>query len=351
MQKTLAELAQIVGGEVIGDKNTVITAVTNIETPVKGGLTFITDEKNLEKLHGIEITAVLVPPSISQFEKPLIQCAHPKLAWAKLLWVFHPSRKFDGKSSEKAFVHPSAKIGKEVTIEPFAFVGENSVIGDRSVIRAGAYVDRNVQIGTDTIVHPNVMIYEDCQIGNRVILHAGVVLGADGFGYVMDTSTGKHFKVPQVGNVIIEDEVEIGSNTTVDRATIGSTIIRRGAKLDNLVQIAHNCEIGEHSVASAQVGISGSCKVGKYVTFAGQVGLGDHCDIGDQAIIGAQAGLPTGKRIPPKSAFLGSPARPLEDMKKQFAAQLRSAETLQVVRSLVKRIEELESKLQIEVKK
>lgn len=341
MQKTLSELAQTVGGKVIGDGNTQIKSITNIETPSKDALTFVTEEKFLKELTGKDFAAIIVPPSISQFEKPLIQCTNPKLAWARLLWVFHPARQFDGKSSDKAFIHPTAKIGAGTTIEPFAYVGENVVIGDKTVIRAGCYIDRNVIIGNETTLQPNVMVYENCRIGNKVILHAGVVLGADGFGYVMDA--GKYFKVPQVGNVIIEDNVEIGANTTIDRATMGSTIIRSGAKLDNLVQIAHNCDIGEHTVASAQVGISGSCTVGKYVTLAGQVGLGDHCEIGDQAIIGAQAGLPTGKKIPPQSAFLGSPARPLEDMKKQFAAQLRSAETLKVVRDLVKRVEALES--------
>ncbi|MBI4970634.1 MAG: UDP-3-O-(3-hydroxymyristoyl)glucosamine N-acyltransferase [Candidatus Omnitrophica bacterium] len=340
MQKTLSELAQIVGGKLIGDGNTLIKAITNIETPEKEALTFVTEEKFLGSLAGTTIAAVIVPPSISQFEKPLIQCPNPKLAWARLLWVFHPARAFDGKSSEKAVIHPTAKIGAGVTIESFAVIGENSVIGDRAVVRSGCVIDRNVQIGAETILQPNVMIYENCRVGNRVILHAGTVIGADGFGYVMDA--GKYFKVPQLGNVVIEDDVEIGANTTIDRATMGSTIIRRGAKIDNLVQIAHNCDIGEHTVASAQVGISGSCTVGKYVTLAGQVGLGDHCEIGDQAIIGAQAGLPTGKKIPPQSAFLGSPARPLEDMKKQFAAQLRSAETLKVVRDLVKRVEALE---------
>jgi UDP-3-O-[3-hydroxymyristoyl] glucosamine N-acyltransferase len=344
MQKSLAEIASLVGGNVLGDGKITVQAVTNIETPVPGAITFINDEKFLEKIKGTEFAAVIVPPSISQFEKPLIQVQNPKLAWAKVLWLFHPARQFDGKSSEKAAVHASVKLGKNVTVEPFAVIGENVKIGDNTVIRSGSLIDCNVEIGSDTVIQPNVMIYDNCRIGNRVILHAGVVIGADGFGYVMDA--GKYFKVPQVGNVIIEDDVEIGANTTIDRATIGSTIIHRGAKIDNLVQVAHNCEIGDHTVASAQVGISGSCTIGKYVTLAGQVGLGDHCEIGDQAIIGAQAGLPTGKKIPPKSAFLGSPARPLEDMKKQFAAQLRSAETLQVVRDLVKRVEALETKLQ-----
>lgn len=346
MEKTLAEIASLVGGALIGDGNIRIKSVTNIETPERDAITFVNDAKHLEKLAGTGISACLVPQNVTQFEKPIIQCAHPKAAWAKVLWIFHPARRFDGKSVEKAFIHPSAKIGKDVTIEPFAVISENVVLGDRTVVRSGSYLDRDVEIGSDSVIHPNVMIYEDCQVGNRVILHAGVVIGADGFGYVMEN--GKYLKIPQVGNVIIEDDVEIGANTTIDRATIGSTVIHQGVKLDNLVQVAHNCEIGDHSVASAQVGISGSCTVGKYVTLAGQVGVGDHCEIGDQTIIGAQAGLATGKKIPPQSALLGSPARPFNETKKQFAAQLRSHETRQAVKDLVKRVEALEKQIKIE---
>jgi len=343
MSKTLSELAQLVGGNLIGNGNQVIEAITTIELPQEKAITFASDTKNLDRLKGTNIGAVLVPESLTEFEKPIIQVKHPKIAWAHLLWAFHPAREFDATGSEQAFVHPTASIGNNVTLEPFAVVRENATVGDGSVIRSGAVIDKNATVGSNTVIHPRVMVYQDCQVGSNVILHSGVVVGADGFGYVFDGE--KQFKVPQVGNVIIEDNVEIGANSTIDRATVGSTIIRKGVKVDNLVQIAHNCDIGSHTVVCAQVGISGSCTVGQYSTLAGQVGFGDHCEVGNQVIIGAQAGLPTGKKVPDGSILLGSPARPMADMKKQFGAQLRSAETLKVVRDLVKRVEELEKNL------
>ncbi len=343
MAKTLSELTNLISGKLIGDDQTAISSVTTIEIPQSGAITFANDEKNLAKLQGTDIAAVLVPESITEFEKPLIQVANPKLAWAHLLWAFHPAREFDQTISENAFVHPSATIGSNVTLEPFSVVRENAKVGDGSVIRSGSIIDKNVTVGSNTIIHPRVTVYQDCQIGSNVILHSGVVVGADGFGYVFDGQ--RQFKVPQVGNVIIEDHVEIGANSTIDRATAGSTVIHAGVKIDNLVQIAHNCELGSHTVVCAQVGISGSCSVGQYSTLAGQVGFGDHCEVGNQVIVGAQAGLPTGKKVPDGSILLGSPARPMADMKKQFGAQLRSAETLKVVRDLAKRVEELEKKL------
>ena len=246
--------------------------------------------------------------------------------------------------ANQAFISKSAKIGQEVTIEPFAYIGEHVSVGNRSVIRSYVYIDQNTAIGEDSVIHPHVTIYPKTKIGNRVMIHAGSIIGSDGFGYVFDGR--KQAKIPQVGNVIIEDDVEIGACTTIDRATIGSTIIHQGVKIDNLVQIAHNVEVGSHTCISAQSGISGSSKVGSYVTMGGRAGLSDHTEIGDQVMLGAQSGVPSHKKIPPKQIWIGAPARPYQAMRKQVAAQLRSYETQQLVSQLARRIQALEKEIE-----
>jgi UDP-3-O-[3-hydroxymyristoyl] glucosamine N-acyltransferase len=344
MEKSLAELAAIVQGTVVGDGSVTISGVTNVESPRAGFLTYITDGKRLKELETSQAAALIVPQEIKSSAKPIIQSRHPKLAWAVLLGLFNPPEPFSKTISERAFLSKSAEIGAEVTIEPFAVIGEGVVIGDRAVIRSSAYLDVHSSIGEDTVIHPHVVLYPKTQIGRRVVIHAGAVIGSDGFGYVFDGR--KQAKVPQVGNVVIEDDVEIGACVTIDRATVGSTIIRQGVKIDNLVQIAHNVEVGSHSCLSAQVGISGSSKIGNYVTMGGRAGLADHCEIGDQVMLGAQTGVPSGKKIPAKQIWIGSPARPYQEMRKQVGAQLRSYETQRLVSELKKRIEALEKELE-----
>ncbi len=343
MEKTLKELADVIQGTVAGDGTTKITGITSIEYPRSGHLAYLTDHKKLGELESSVLAALIVPSEIKSSKKPLIQSQNPKLAWAILLGLFHPPQTHSKKVSEHAFVSKDARIGKNVTIEPFAFIGSGAAIGDQSVICSYTYIDEGSSIGQETIIHPHTVLYPKTQIGNRVVIHAGSIIGADGFGYVFDGR--KQAKVPQVGNVVIQDDVEIGACVTIDRATIGSTIIGQGVKIDNLVQIAHNVEIGSHSCLSAQVGISGSSKVGNYVVMGGRVGLGDHCEIGDQATLGAQTGVPSGKTIPPNQVWIGQPARPYEEMRKQVSAQLRSYETQQLVSELKKRIEALEKEL------
>ncbi|MBI4395015.1 MAG: UDP-3-O-(3-hydroxymyristoyl)glucosamine N-acyltransferase [Candidatus Omnitrophica bacterium] len=343
MEKTLEELVAIVQGTVIGDGKTLISGITSIEYLRTGYLAYLEDAKKLEELEKSPLAALIVPVEVKSSKKPLIQSQNPKLAWSILLGLYESAQSYPQTISQQAFIAKSAKIGKEVTVEPFAYIGEGAVIGNRSVIRSYAYVDQKTQIGEDTILHPHVMLYAKTQIGNRVTIHAGSVIGADGFGYVFDGK--KQVKVPQVGNAVIEDDVEIGACVTIDRATIGSTKIGKGVKIDNLVQIAHNVEIGSHTCLSAQVGISGSSKIGNYVVMGGRAGLGDHCEIGDQAVLGAQTGVPSKKVIPPKQTWIGQPARPYEEMRKQISAQLRSYETQQLVGELKKRIEALEKEL------
>lgn len=342
--KTVKEIASLIGGTVSGDESLVLKGITNIDAPLEGYVTFVTDAEKIGDLENTGIACILAPPGSQSSKKTLILTAHPKIAWAKLLVLFHPPRTYSGKISDKAFVSPSAVLGQGVTIEPFAFIGERVKVGNGTAIRANAYIDADVTIGENTVIHPSVMIYDRTVIGSRVIIHAGTVIGSDGFGYVF---TGKeNLKVPQIGNVVIEDDVEIGSNASIDRATMGSTTIRKGVKLDNLVQIAHNVEVGEHSVASSQVGISGSSKIGRNAILAGQVGIADHCEVGDGAILGAQSGLPTKKKIPAKQIYFGSPARPYDVERKLLASQPFLAETVKQVRELARKIERLEKALE-----
>ena len=343
MSKTVRELAGLVGGAVSGDGSTSIEGITNLETPAKGLITFAQDEKSFKLLDSSPIACLIVPMNIQVSSKPLIRVENPKLAWAKLMEVFFPAPQYSQTLAKEASIADSAKIGRRVTVEPFARIAENAELGDESVIRSYAFVGENVKVGAQSILHPGVVIYRNCVLGKSVIIHAGTIIGADGFGYV-GTQAGQ-IKVPQVGNVVIEDEVEIGASSTIDRATVGSTHIGKGCKFDNLVQIGHNVVIGEHTVISAQTGISGSTKIGSHVTMGGKVGIGDHVEVGDWVMIGAGAGLPTGKKIPPRQIIFGQPARPYQEARRQIAAQLRSAEMYEEIKTLKKKVAQLEMKL------
>lgn len=340
MQHTVLQLAELIGGKAVGEGQTVIWGVTSADQPLPGHITFLEDPKQLAELEAGPLACLIVPLQVGNSKKALIQVEHPKLAFAKLLNVFFPPRAFAGIVSEKAFIAPTARLGEKVTVEAFAYVGEGVELKAGSVVRSYAYLDRNVKVGEQTILHPHVVLYENTVVGDRCVIHSGAVIGSDGFGYI-PTPAGQ-VKVPQTGNVVIEDEVEIGACTTIDRATLGSTHIGRGVKIDNLVQIAHNVTIGPHTVISAQTGISGSSKVGAFATLGGRVGLADHVEIGDQVMLGAQAGVPSGKKIPSKQIWIGAPARPYHEARKQVAAQWRAAEMLAEIRRLREKIEELE---------
>jgi len=341
MKLTAREIAEVISGELQGNPDILIEGITNSENPRSGHITFAQDKGVLKKLEKSEIECLIVPRNLDSATKTLIRVENPKLAWADLLGKYYPARRFSALISPLAFISPLARIGDNVTIEPFVYVGDNAEIGDSAVLRAQVFIGEDVVIGKHTLLHSGVKIYEKCQIGENVIIHAGSVVGADGFGYV-STSSGQK-KVPQVGNVIVEDDVELGANVTIDRATIGSTRIGEGTKIDNLVQIAHNVTIGKHTVISAQTGISGSSKVGNFVTMGGKVGLGDHVEIGDWTMVGAGSGFPSGKKVPAKQVVFGEPARPYNEARRQIAAQLRSAETLDDLRELRKRVAAIET--------
>ncbi|HKY09944.1 MAG TPA: UDP-3-O-(3-hydroxymyristoyl)glucosamine N-acyltransferase [Candidatus Binatia bacterium] len=297
ISKTLSELADHVGGKVVGDGGVVIHKVAPIDEAVPGEITFLTNPRYQRFLSDCRGSAVIVGPGGARPQAGMnfLEAQDPYVAFAKIVQLFFPAQRFSGEISAAADIDGTATIADGVTIFPRAFVGPGVTIGRGSVLFPGVYLGDEVKVGNDCVLHANVVVREGCRIGDRVILHAGVVIGSDGFGYA---GVGAHrIKIPQTGIVVIEDDVEVGANTTVDRATLGKTVVGRGAKIDNLVQIAHNVMIGEYSVVAAQAGIAGSTKLGRNVTLAGQVGVVNHIEIGDGAIIGPQSGVP--KSVPP----------------------------------------------------
>jgi UDP-3-O-[3-hydroxymyristoyl] glucosamine N-acyltransferase len=293
--KTLSELAEHVHGKVIGDGQAVIHKVAPIDEAGAGAITFLANPRYQQFLSTSAATAIIVAPGIvteppSEAGRGYLETANPYLAFARILQLYHTPPALAPQVSSLAYVDKSATLAEDVTIFPHVFVGARSKVGRRAVLYPGVFLGPDTEVGDDSVLHANVVVREGCQLGHRVILHAGVVVGSDGFGYARDGNV--RVKIPQVGTVRIEDDVEIGANSTIDRATLGQTLIRRGAKIDNLVQIAHNVTVGEDSVIAAQAGIAGSTRIGRNVTLAGQVGVVNHIEIGDGAIIGPQSGVP-----------------------------------------------------------
>ncbi|HEY1236330.1 MAG TPA: UDP-3-O-(3-hydroxymyristoyl)glucosamine N-acyltransferase [Candidatus Binatia bacterium] len=309
LSKTLNELARHVGGEIVGDGDTIIHRVAPIDEASDGEITFLSNPQYRRFLQECRASAVIVGrEALDETQRSgrlnFLCCSDPYVAFAKISQLFSPAPRFDGKISPGAYVHENAKVGDGVTIFPYAWIGAGAQLGKNSVIFPGVFIGENAVIGADCLLHANVVVREGCRLGDRVILHSGVVIGSDGFGYAGRGSD--RVKIPQSGIVVIEDDVEIGANTTVDRATLGRTIIKQGAKIDNLVQIAHNVTVGEFSVIAAQAGIAGSTRLGKNVTLAGQVGVVNHIEIGEGAIIGPQSGVP--QSVPAGAVLSGAVA-------------------------------------------
>jgi len=339
MKRRLKELAEWVGGTVIGDGDPEISGVAAIEEAHPGEITFISNPKYLPMLSETKASAVIVSPEVAKGDKPLLSVANPYLAFAKILGLYTQEPYVAGGISPKAWISPTARVGKEVTICPFVSVGDRCSIGDRVTLCPGVWVGEDSSIGDESILYANVSIYPATKIGKRVFLHSGVVVGSDGFGFAKDGK--KNVKIPQVGVVEIEDDVEIGANTTVDRATLGKTIIHRGVKIDNLVQVGHNVVIGEDSIIVAQVGISGSTKIGSNVTLGGQAGLADHVNVGDNVRVGAKSGVMY--NLAPNAAYSGAPAVPHRESLRIMAAVMKLPEmkkTLMEVEARLKKIEE-----------
>ena len=341
MKKRLKELAQWVAGTVIGDGDTEISGVAAVEDARVGEITFIASPKYLPKLKETNASAIIVSKEVSQADKPLLCVGNPHLAFAKILTLFF-DKPYEPKGiGSNNWISPTARLGKDLTLHPFVYIGDRCSIGDRVTLHPGVYVGEDSAIGEDSILYPNVSIYPRSVLGKRVILHSGVVIGGDGFGYVKEGK--KNIKIPQVGTVEIEDDVELGANTTVDRATLGKTVIRRGTKIDNLVQIAHNVVIGEDSILCAQVGISGSTKIGSNVTLAGQVGVVDHVEIGDNVIVGAQAGVT--HNLPGNQGYVGSPALPHREFLRSNAVFPKLPEMRKTLIDIEKRLKKIEETL------
>jgi len=342
MKKRLKELAALVGGRILGNEDIEITGVASMDEAKQGEITFIAHPRHISKLEKIEASAIIVSKdfNIQYKEKNFLIVDNPYLAFATLLSHFSQKAYVSKGIDPKAWVSPSAKLGKELTIYPFVYIGEHCEIGDRVTIYPGVFIGEDSSIGDDSIIYPNVSIYPRTIIGKRVIIHSGVVIGSDGFGYVKDGK--KNVKIPQIGTVVIEDDVEIGANTTVDRATLGKTIIRRGVKIDNLVQVAHNVYIGEDSIIVAQVGISGSTRIGNNVILAGQVGVSDHVEIGDNVRVGAKSGV--AYDLAPNQDYLGSPAISHREFLKAsllFPKLPEMKRTLTEIEKRLKKIEEI----------
>lgn len=338
--KAVSELAALVGGKVVGDETAQVRGVASIEEADQGDITFLAHPRYRAYLGRCRASAVILGPGIraGKPQKPVqafIQVAEPYVAFAKILGLFHPPPRYDGGISPLAAVHPTAKLGEEVTLFPYVYVGKEVRVGRRTVLFPGVFLGDGAEVGEDCLLYPNVTVRERCRLGNRVILHAGVVIGADGFGYA---GRGEDLvKIPQIGIVEIGDDVEIGANTTVDRATLGKTVIGRGTKIDNLVQIAHNVVVGEHSIIAAQTGIAGSTRIGREVVLAGQVGVVNHIEIGDKATIGPQSGVP--RAVPPGAILSGGiGAHPHREWLKVMATIPRLPEISGRVRRLERKV-------------
>ena len=337
-ERTLGELARLVGGEIQGDPELRVVGVAGLEEAQINQISFVVGPKYVRKAHESKAGALIVPPKLKDFNRPLIISDNPYLAFAKILTLFAPKPSPPVGVSSKAHIGTDVELGDSVSIQPHAYVGDSTVLGNRVNLHGCVYVGSNVRIGDDTVLYPNVTILDRSIIGNRVTIHSGTVVGSDGFGYAQDGDS--HFKIPQLGIVQIDDDVEIGANCTIDRATMGKTWIKRGVKIDNLVQVAHNVVVGEDSIIVAQVGISGSTKVGKNVILAGQVGVTGHLEIGDKVRVGAQSGI--AKSIPAGQTVSGSPAIDHRDWLKNCQILSRLPELRKKIINLEKRLAELE---------
>ncbi|MEK6690838.1 MAG: UDP-3-O-(3-hydroxymyristoyl)glucosamine N-acyltransferase [Nitrospirota bacterium] len=361
MIKKLKELAELVGGSVIGNGDIDIKGISGIREADEGDITFIAHTKYLPDLEKTRATAVIIGEKIldsrlpglaplhrilrrsgagqtPDFRLTLLKVKNPYFAFSKILELFSKRPYHPTGISNKALIGEGCSLGKDISVHPYVALEERVSIRDRVTLFPGVYIGKGSEIGEDSIIYPNVSIREDIKIGKRVIIHSGTVIGSDGFGFVEEG--GRYHKIPQVGNILIEDDVEIGANCTIDRATLGTTIIRKGTKIDNLVHIAHNVIIGEDSIILAQVGISGSTEIGKHVILAGQAGIADHIKIGDNVVVIAQSGV--GHDIEPNQVISGTLAIPHKDWLKAQAIFSKLPEIRKKITDLEERIKRLE---------
>lgn len=331
----LRDLAEKLGCRLVGDGEIEVRGLAPVDEAGEGDLAFVANPRDLPKLETSRASAVILREEGARRSKPTLLTSDPYLTFVQALRLFHPPGAPTPGVHSSAIVRDGVCLAEGVAIGPLSCIEEGVVVGPRSVVGPQVYIGRDSRIGADCQIHPQVMIREGVEVGDRVIIHSGAVIGSDGFGYLRD-SRGVRIKIPQVGRVILEDDVEIGANVTIDRATMGSTRVKRGTKIDNLVQIAHNVTVGEDTVIAALSGISGSTKIGDRVTLAGQVGIVDHVEIGDDVTVGAQAGVT--KDIPPGTVCLGTPAVPHLKFKRSLA-------TVNRIPRLLKTLEKIEARL------
>ncbi|NPD80501.1 UDP-3-O-(3-hydroxymyristoyl)glucosamine N-acyltransferase [Prevotella sp. PINT] len=343
MEFTAKQIAEFVQGHVEGDENTAVHTFAKIEEGKQGAISFLSNSKYVHYIYETEASIVLVDESLKldkEVKGTLIRVKSAYEAVAKLLQLYESMKPKKKGISSLAFIAPTAKVGEDCYIGPFVAIGPNATVGDGCVLHPHVTIGEGAVIGEDTEIYSNAVVYHGCKVGKRCILHAGCVIGADGFGFA--PSENGYDKIPQIGIVTIEDDVEIGANTCIDRSTMGSTFVRKGVKLDNLVQIAHNTDIGANTVMSSQVGVAGSTKVGEWCMFGGQVGVSGHISIGNKVMLGAQSGVPGS--IKDNQQLIGTP--PME-MKPYFRSQAifrRLPDMYKELNELRKEVEALKSK-------
>ena len=344
MEFSAKQIAEFIQGTIVGDENATVHTFAKIEEGIPGAISFLSNPKYTPYIYDTQSSIVLVNNDFvpeKEVKATLIKVNNAYESLAKLLNLYEMSKPKKTGIDPLAYIAPTAKIGENVYIAPFACVGDNAEIGDNTSLHPHATVGSGAKIGHDCILYPNVTVYHDCRVGNHCILHAGSVVGADGFGFA--PSPEGYEKIPQIGIVVLEDNVEIGANTCIDRATMGATIIRKGVKLDNLIQIAHNVEVGSHTVMASQVGIAGSTKVGEWCMFGGQVGVAGHIKVGNKVNMGAQSGVHSS--IKDGEALIGTPPMPLKSYFKSSAVFRKLPDMYLELNSLKKEIEELKKLL------
>jgi UDP-3-O-[3-hydroxymyristoyl] glucosamine N-acyltransferase len=337
----LKELAELTGGRILGNQDADIIGAAGIKEAGDGDITFLSDKRGLPDISGSRASAIITNESLIDLVKEaldtvnLLVVENPQYSFAKAIEAFYLQHHDPTGISEKSITGNNLKIGSDVSVYPFAFIGDNVSLGDRAIIFPGVYIGKGVSVGNDSVIHPNVTIRENVVIGEKVIIHSGSVIGSDGFGYTLEK--GEHYKIPQIGGVIIEDNVEIGSNVSIDRGSTGNTVIGQGTKIDNLVQIAHNVSIGKKCIIVSQVGISGSVEIGDGVVLAGQVGVKDHVKIGAGAVAAGQSGIT--RDIPEGQVYSGMPAIP-------HKTWLRSQSMFAKLPEYMKRLQDVENKIE-----
>jgi UDP-3-O-[3-hydroxymyristoyl] glucosamine N-acyltransferase len=339
---TISELAAHVGGKVVGDGNVFIGSVADLEAAGEGDIAYVEDEKFFDAARASKASCIIVPTNAEVKAACRIEARKPKLAFVLIAGLLHPPKRCEASIHPTAVIAPTGDVDKSAYLGPHVVIGEHARVGSDTRIESGVVVGANVNVGSKCVLHPNVVLYDGVSIGDGVVLHAGVCVGADGFGYLRG-DMGYH-KFPQIGTVVIEDDVELGAYTCIDRGALGRTRIGRGTKLDNLVHVGHNCDIGERVVIAAQTGISGSVIIEDDCVIGGQVGFGDHIRVQSGAVIGSKAGVLPGKIVRP-GVWWGIPIQPLEDYKRLNAHLGRLPQMRDELKELRERLKELEEKL------